>query len=502
MIDKIALTIDSCSDNADMSGLVEAIKICHTYLESLQDDDQNIPLAYYFLSNAYSSIRDINKNNGKLSDLDWEDDTRSKELLCLRKSILSDSFYKLDKIRKCQIFTNIANLLDSTGRPVQAIKYWNKAIATDKYFSMAVFNKALGLHSYAKLLFDEGHRFLIFQYVYGMYLLADNHKYLYNIEQFSAKTIIGMASEFCAWWGSKRNEMSVQLGMYHDNIADYDESLGDSAEEILYRKWCLQHTFFINPLNELGQFSLAGHDVCFIPSMTLNKGDGPYLQALYQQMIHEYASSRFVFYQAVQCININHFCMSGVVSIDTFDNPQNGYWLDMIKTSFKMIYGIFDKIGTFIKEYYRIECKISNFRTIWYKDQKIKKGLLDTFGVSKNYALRGLFWLSKDLMIDLEKVDSPQYYLEPMAKEIALLRNRMEHGYVRVVREKNNVSMLNSDFAMIITLEELKNKTHYLFGLVREALMYLSFAVNIEEMSKQDLLKDQVLELKLPIVEN
>lgn len=42
----------------------------------------------------------------------------------------------------------------------------------------------------------------------------------------------------------------------------------------------------------------------------------------------------------------------------------------------------------------------------------------------------------------------------------------------------------------------------YLFGLVREALMYLSFAVNIEEMSKRDFPKNQILELKLPIVEN
>lgn len=333
-----------------------------------------------------------------------------------------------------------------------------------------------------------------------MYLLVRDPKYLYNIEQFSTKTIIGMASEFCTWWDSKSNEMSSQLGMYYNNIADYDESLGASEEEIAYRKWCLQHTFFINPLNELGEFELAGHDVCFLPAMIANKGDGPYLQALYQQMIHEYASSRFLFYQALKNLNNDHFSMSDIVNIETFDNPQHGYWLDMTKVSFKTIYGLFDKIGTFIKEYYCIECRTVNFRTVWYKKQKIEKGLLDIFRTSENYVLRGLFWLSKDLMINLEKANSPQYYLEPTAKKIALLRNRMEHGYVRIVGEKSHAATLNSDFAMTITLDEFINKTYYLFSLIREALMYLSFAVNIEETTKQNPLRGQILNLQLPIV--
>lgn len=133
VIDRIALVIDSCSDNGDIPGLIEAIKNCHIYLECLHGDDSNIPLIYYFIANAYSAIKDI-KNNGKSSDWDWEDDTRCKELLYLRKCISSNSFNRLDKIRQCQAFTNLANLLDNTGRPIQATKNWNMAITVDKYF--------------------------------------------------------------------------------------------------------------------------------------------------------------------------------------------------------------------------------------------------------------------------------------------------------------------------------------------------------------------------------
>lgn len=45
-------------------------------------------------------------------------------------------------------------------------------------------------------------------------------------------------------------------------------------------------------------------------------------------------------------------------------------------------------------------------------------------------ALLGLFWLSKDF----EGIDSP---IEPEAKEIAIMRNFMEHKSFKIVEGKN-----------------------------------------------------------------
>nr|WP_282958842.1 LA2681 family HEPN domain-containing protein [Desulfolutivibrio sulfodismutans] len=236
--------------------------------------------------------------------------------------------------------------------------------------------------------------------------------------------------------------------------------------------------------------------------MTLKVGEGPFLQALYQQMVHEYGSSRYLFYQALQNKRDSHFCMSDIFYVDTSDSPQHGYWIDMIKASFKIIYGIFDKIGTFISKYYTVESKAVYFKTIWYKKQKKENGLLDIFTAAENHVFRGLYWLSKDLMGDLDETNGSEFCVEPAARKIALLRNRMEHGYVRVIDENNHPSSLDSDFAMVITLDELVNKTYDLFSLVREALMCLAMAVNGEEINKTNSTDGHVFSIGLPISKN
>jgi hypothetical protein len=43
-------------------------------------------------------------------------------------------------------------------------------------------------------------------------------------------------------------------------------SMGASKEEIAYRRWCLEKRLFLNPLNDLGTYAIAGRDVLMLPS--------------------------------------------------------------------------------------------------------------------------------------------------------------------------------------------------------------------------------------------
>lgn len=71
-----------------------------------------------------------------------------------------------------------------------------------------------------------------------------------------------------------------------------------------------------------------------------------------------------------------------------------------------------------------------SFRNIWHKRGNRNNPINEEMFTSQNLALQGLFWLSKDLD---EGVDSP---IEPEAKEIAIMRNFMEHKSFKIVEGK------------------------------------------------------------------
>jgi hypothetical protein len=127
------------------------------------------------------------------------------------------------------------------------------------------------------------------------------------------------------------------------------------------------------------------------------------------------------------------------------------------------------------------------FSNIWYEYNKREKiGIKNIFNKSENLALRGLYLISKDLFDDKQK----EFFevLEPEAQAINDIRNHLEHKFI-------SIKLFNSEFLnnedrkrnFSISQDELEEKTIHLAQLVREAIIYLSFAVNIEEKKKNSI---------------
>lgn len=116
------------------------------------------------------------------------------------------------------------------------------------------------------------------------------------------------------------------------------------------------------------------------------------------------------------------------------------------------------------------------FRNIWHESGDGKKPIrTDLFKVHR-LALQGLFWLSKDLY---EKNSSP---IEPEAKEIATIRNYIEHKSFKVVEAKNPC-WNEAPETYEIEQDAFYDKTMRLLRLTRSALLYLSSAIYEEEES-------------------
>ena len=90
-----------------------------------------------YYSNKYSikdKIKEIHKEYREEKD-------KYREII----NLINDNKLEKDDYIISQIFTNYANLLDSFGRPIEAIEYYDKALVLNPNLQLALLNKAIAL---------------------------------------------------------------------------------------------------------------------------------------------------------------------------------------------------------------------------------------------------------------------------------------------------------------------------------------------------------------------
>ncbi len=152
---------------------------------------------------------------------------------------------------------------------------------------------------------------------------------------------------------------------------------------------------------------------------------------------------------------------------------------------------LFDKMAFFLNYYLGlgIPARRVNFRGFWYESENAKNALRSQIEGCNNWALRGMYWMAKDLYDS-----SPEFRdaMEPDAREIDITRNHAEHKYLQVHDDlwpemdafRVPSETLPDDASFSIGRQELNARTLRLMKLARSALIYLAYAVHVEEMRK------------------
>jgi hypothetical protein len=264
--------------------------------------------------------------------------------------------------------------------------------------------------------------------------------------------------------------------------------MGRTPRERAYRKWCLAHRLFLNPLNDLGAVSIAGRDPLTLPSLRTPVGaEMPWVFGFFNQMKQEFVSARFMLYEGLEGEKV-HFSDRGVTLANTLDYPSYSLAVEKQRATFRIAYSILDKVGYFINDYFGAGHRPDRvyFKTVWLEPKgPDPKPLQQRFAKSQNWMLRGLFWLSKDLFDDELKAST-----EPDAQALDTTRKHLEHKYLQLheswafkplgmtdgLRE-HRYSISRDDFGL---------KTLKLLKLARAALIYLSVAIHHEERQRPE----------------
>ncbi|CAB5280666.1 hypothetical protein IST461_05982 [Burkholderia multivorans] len=225
--------------------------------------------------------------------------------------------------------------------------------------------------------------------------------------------------------------------------------------------------------------------------MVTKLSKAPVVVGFFNQLKQEFVSARWLYFEAVNSDEV-HDSDLGVHLYNTLDYPAYGLAVEKLKISFRMAYSILDKIAYFLNRYLELgiaEFDVS-FRGIWKEKKSLN--VRPEFSKSKNWPLRGLYWLSKDLF-------EPEFsdVTDPDAQGLNKLRNHLEHKYVKVhsfaIPETDNSDMWFDDFAYSLTVDELERRSLRLLRLVRAALIYLILGMHTEERRRHSTLPPDAL---------
>lgn len=461
-------------------GKPEGLERCITVAEELQGralSPREESALHYFLSNAWEKLRQLRSSKSSGSSVwDWEQPEIEKELVHLRRAIKREALRDMSTRHICQILSNMASLLNHVGRFSEAQEYWDRAISFMPAFTMARGKRGYALTHYAHVLYDKSHTEKFMKKARtDLAAAASNQELTLSTRGHFAKRL---------QWLDSRHPSS---GASRD-LALFKFSQASGPKEVSYRKWCLENRLFLNPLNDLGPYPAAMRDDVAVPATVSGGAARSYCHGLFNQMKQTYVSSRFMYYDAVSADGL-HFSDRDVLLFDTMDYPAYSLSVEKTKAAFNLAYGIFDKLAFFLNHYLTlgIPDERLTFRSFWYASQQRSDGLRSEFADRRNWALRGLFWISKDLYEDLPGFNEP---IEPDAHETSEARHNIDRRYLKLHEdfhssEGSRQRLLIDSLAMSMSRSEFEARTLRIIKKVRSALMCLSFAVHIEEKARR-----------------
>jgi len=417
---QLALAIDYADDEKNVTRLKSLAEECSNSAGDF--DGASYAYCLFLQANCHAAL--IRSKPQKEDDeWSWEQEEKVAELLCLRKAATASGFVDLDEVSQCKILTNTAGALSSLGRPIEAVDAWDQAILKIPKFAMALGNRGVGLISYGRSLYDHGHAAVMMSHA------------CQNLEAALRKDAFwdsGPHPEAQQYFARNKQQCAEHLGAIEfDGGTNLDRwALGETCTEIEYREWCLRRKLFLSPLNDVCSLSVAAQDVIHLPSHVYPTGESPRFVGYFNSLKQEYVTARHLLFKGAVCDDA-HYADRDVLLLHANDGAKFGYWHENLKIAYRLLYSLLDKVALFLNEYFSVGLAPGavNFRRIWGKVEKGGVFTLNTvFKDKKNWPLRGLFYVSKDLF-DEELKDTSL----PQSRDLSSIRNRAEHRFVSLV---------------------------------------------------------------------
>jgi hypothetical protein len=343
---------------------------------------------------------------------------------------------------------------------------------------MALGNRGLVLAKYARLVSTPEDRLILFREAHACLSAALKHQ----LHDNARDGFVRQKDHIEQWAPSSFGQAPAPAP---------ERRIRGNREERAYREWCLEQRLFLHPLNDIGAHPAAASDSLLLSGIVVPITEGPYYIGFFNQMKQEFVTARYFYYQGLTERG-PHFSDASVALANTLDYPSYSLSTERIKVAFGRAYGLLDKVAYFLNHYLGLGIRSDRvfFRDLWY-EKEYGGPLRLNICRPNNPALRGLFWLSKDLF---EKDASSAQVIEPDARGIWEIRRHLEHKYLKLhgrewqpLPEADVAGRALSDtLAHSLRRDAFERKTLALLQLARAAIIYLALTVRIEEHQRSE----------------
>jgi tetratricopeptide (TPR) repeat protein len=437
------------------------VSILEKDLEELVKHKDIAPSAYYNLANGYSHLYDFKRIKDHYFGY-----LEPTELYKVREYLLKTIELKPnDKKFLSQIWTNLGNCFDTSGRVVDALECYEKALKCKPDHGMAMGNKGIALSYYANVSGSHRETFL-----------------------HEAYTLISGAMKLGVDPGAKKyfqnNLNSIKKCFADDQILEAPLSFPgckaettDKFEEFLVN-FCLENKLYLNICNACQKCDEAIGDTVGIRNMIVSlKSSNGKLAPFYTLANHlnhikqDYVTARFLLIQSqYKGLDLN-FVDRGVKLIDTLDYSLFNIRIQLVKTAFRAFYDVLDKTSIFINNYLELGIPKNKvyFRNVWYSDYDKKKPekIHEKMREMKNFSLNAIYDI-------FQEFENGRY------NRLRKTRNALTHRFVniRLMQEKEDEENMREDTLLEQTVE--------LARIVRNVIIYLTNFVYMGEKAKEE----------------
>lgn len=448
--------------------------------ESLLDAKHNIPTEmqiYYDIANAYHDLRIIEG-----VDRECYLEKEIYHLKCVldmyERNFMDDKSntpeVKVAQYVAMRAYTNLGNAYQAIGRYIVAIDCFQNALLISNDFAMASLNLSLLLFRYADLQIKDYEQNYFHHACYYYYTQTENCKI--NLEnQAYLEELKSYIALFDSTYIKKFLNKPLSLPTFHV----------DRQDEKDYRNYLLLFRLFLDPCLDISSDPCFAVDSLNLPFKKPYSDRQKEFIGLFNQIKQEYNWARFLWYKISTVEDYEHFSDKELDLVDAGDCADHSLKESMMRTAFKTCYSLFDRIGFFINEYFKVGLtgtKIS-FKNVW-KDRLIDGRGNVYYSIpnpiitahSDNLNVRAMYWLQKDFY-EKKEINITTPHAVPIFK----MRNDMEHNCLRTGKQLKNLS-----FTVYTTEGEIENNTFRLLKLAREIIIYLCLAIEFNERNNKD----------------
>jgi tetratricopeptide (TPR) repeat protein len=355
-----------------------------------------------------------------------------------------------------QLLVNFGNCLDTVGRSVEAISYYDRVIKIDPAMGEALGNKAVTLYHLASLAKGFTHRFLLeAERLLGESVEQPLHT---NTAQNFSAYLDNLTS-----WMKAHGEVRPEQMPSSPAVSEFDE---------FHREFCIRHQLYLIPTTLLGEKDSIIGDPMFISRMVAPIEDNEKFDrfiTFLNQIKQDFVLARYLLvasrYRSTDIDEMDRH----VTLYYPLDYSVHSTYIQMMKASVRLAVDLLDKIAVFIRDYCDVQdlrIDRTNFRNVWATQNESLR-LRANVAAKGNWFLYALFSLSRDLARggDLEKIYD--------------LRNALTHRFM-VVHDIVIDNSANPDLPRM-NVEVLFREAISAMQIARAAVMYLILMVDLEE---------------------